>query len=104
MYNQAAIPASVLTLPGTCNLNPYTSSLTGLTFGAETLLFGIEPIERVWRLTGLAAFTITINMSFKTSGWNKFWNQKTRLYESIYEYNGLEYKPYTPTNFSAFLF
>jgi hypothetical protein len=104
MYNLVTIPVSLLTLPGTCNLGSYTSTLLGLTFAAETLLFGIQPITRTIKLSGVGTYTVTINMSYKEATWNKFWNQKTKTYENIYEFNGAIYKPYTPTSFSDFLF
>lgn len=104
LYNRPSVPTSLLTLGGTCNSLAYTSSLLGLTFAAETLLFGIQPITRSIKLSGSTGFNVTVKLSYKDSTWNKFWNQKTKTYESIYEYGGAIYKPYTPASFADFLF
>jgi hypothetical protein len=104
LYNRPTVPISLLSLPGAVNLAAYTSTLLGLTFAPETLLFGIQPITRSIKLSGSTGYNITVKMSYKESTWNKFWNQKTKAYDSIYEYNGAIYKPYTPASFSDFLF
>jgi hypothetical protein len=104
MYNRPSVPISLLTLPGTVNSAPYTSSLLGLTFAAETLLFGIQPITRSIKLSGSTGYNVTMRLSYKESTWNKFWNQKTLSYQPIYEYGGAIVKPYTPSSFADFLF
>jgi hypothetical protein len=104
LYRQATVPVTLLTLPGTCNSATYASSLLGLTFAAETLLFTPAPVTRVIRLSGSPGFTVNIKMSFKGSGWNKFWRQSSGTYENIYLAGGGIYKPYTPASFSDWLF
>jgi hypothetical protein len=104
IHNVPAVPTSLLLLPGTCNIAPYVSSLLGLTFAAETLLFGIQPITRSIKLSGSTGYNVTVKLSYKDSTWNRFWNQKTKSYEPIYEYGGAVYKPYSPASFSDFLF
>jgi hypothetical protein len=104
LYNRPFVPSSLLLLPGTVNLAAYSSTLLGLTFAPETLLFGIQPITRSIKLSGSTGYNVTIKMSYKAATWNKFWNQKTNSYEPIYEYGGAVVKPYTPTSFSDFLF
>jgi hypothetical protein len=104
LHNVPAVPAALLTLPGTVNLAAYTSVLLGLTFAPETLLFGIQPITRSIKLSGSTGYNVTVKMSYKASTWNRFWNQKTNSYEPIYEYGGGVVKPYVPLSFSDFLF
>lgn len=104
LYRQSSVPASILTLPGKCSNAIYTSSLLGLTFAAETLLFMPGSITRQIKLSGSPGFNVTVKMSYKPSGWNKFWRQSTGTYESIYAAGGAEYKPYPPASFSDWLF
>lgn len=103
-YNLAAVPASLLTLQGSVNVASYNSALLGITFAAQTLLFGVQPITRTIKLSGTAGFTVTTKMSFRASGWNKFWNQRTQTYESIYVAGGGVYNPYPTGDFSGWLF
>ena len=104
-FKMDTVPASILTLPGSTNSSVYTSSLLGLTFAAETLLFGVNPITRVIKnLSGPSAFNVSVKFSYKDQTWNKFWNESTRTYESIFLAGGSIYKPYPPASFSLYLF
>lgn len=104
LYRLPAVPTNLLTLPGTCNLATYESTLLGLTFAPETLLFTPAPITRTIKLSGSPGFNVTVKMTFKSSGWNRFWRQSTGTYENIYLAGGGVYKPYTPADFSDWLF
>jgi hypothetical protein len=104
-FKTPLVPTSILTKPGTCNLTTYTSSLLGLTFAAETLMFGMQPITRVIKMSGSTAFNLTVKFTYKDSGWNKFWNESAGAYQNIYLVgSGTPYKPYTPSSFSEYLF
>ena len=104
-FKMAAVPASILSKPGTVNSAAYSSTLLGLTFAAETLLFGLQPITRTIKLSGLGAFQVTLKFTYKDSGWNKFWNETAGAYQNIYIAGaGTPYKPYTPSSFSEYLF
>lgn len=104
MHNVAAVPASILTLPGSCNSAAYTSSLLGLTFAAQTLLFGVNPITRTIKLSGSTGFNVSVKFSFKAAGWNKYWREETKSYENIYEYGGSVYNAFPTASFSDYLY
>jgi hypothetical protein len=99
------VPVSILSKPGTVNSTAYTSALLGLTFAAETLLFGVQPITRSIKLSGATAFSVSLKFTYKDSGWNKFWNESAGAYQNIYiAGSGTPYKPYTPSSFSEYLY
>lgn len=94
----------LLTQIGNVNGAAYTSSMLGLTFAAETLLFQPPNIQRTVNTAGVQKATITTKFSFKPQGWNKYWRAATQQWERIFVYNGAEYKNYPLGDFSAFLF
>lgn len=100
------LPVSMLTLPGSCNNDDYTSTLLGLTFAEETLLFGTPNISRVIKTTGAEGFTIRLSFTHKPSGWNKFWRAKTEDYAEMFDVNGggARFINYPPEDYSDYLF
>jgi len=105
IYNVAPpLPTSLLTLPGYCNSAPYFSSLLGLAFDSETLLFGTPTMDRTIRTDGSDGFTLNLAFTHKATGWNRYWRAKTQSYQRIYTAGGSEYYNHPPGNFSAFLF
>ena len=105
MYNIPAVPATILSLPGCCNSAVYSSALLGLSFAAETLLFGLKPLTRTITTGGTTGFTVTTSFSFQPNGWNRFWNQRANAYQFIHlAGSGTPYKPYPPAAFSDWLF
>jgi len=86
------------------NSAAYFSRLLGLTFPAETLLYGPPDSQR--RITANAseppAWTLTHKLVYQASGWNKFWNPRTGKYDKIYR-NGVEYKNHPPASFAGVL-
>ncbi len=104
-FKMDTVPASILSLPGSVNSGVYTSSLLGLSFAAETLLFGVNPITRVIKnLSGPSAFNVSVKFSYKDKTWNKFWNETAGAYQPIYLAGGAQYRPYPLADFSAYLF
>ncbi len=104
-YNLAAVNPLVLTLPGSSNNADYTSTLLGLTFPEETLMFGLPQISRKISTGAVPKFTLSLKFSYKASGWNKFFRSTTNDYEYMYlaEGSASPYKPHPPANFAAFL-
>jgi hypothetical protein len=102
-YKLASVPSTLLTLPGSCNSSGYTSSLLGLTFAAETLLFGTPNLTRSFKMSGTEGFNLTMKFSYNPNGWNKFYNEQAQAYQNIYLAGGGIYKPYPPASFGALL-
>lgn len=101
-YRLSAIPDECLTCIGKVNNATYTSSLLGLTFAAETLLFEPAPLIRSFTNFGSQGFTMTNKFGFKPNGWNKFWRTSTETYERIYlKGSATPYRPYPLGDFSA---
>lgn len=107
MYEVPALPATLLTECGKVNGSPYTSSLLGLTFATETLLFTPPFTRRTITTAGSDGFTVDLKFMYKPETWNKFWRSKTQQYEEIFD---IEKSPPAPHknnpvgNFAAFLF
>lgn len=98
-YQQTGIPASVLTLPGSCNDAPITAETLGLTFDTETLLFNPPTLSRTINTSGNFFWTITYRFTFHPPGWNTFWRAKNHGYEPIYRTGIGEYINYPPASF-----
>lgn len=96
--------AGLVSLVGYCNSAQYTSSLLGLTFAAQTLLFQPPSLSRKITTDGERAFDISMSFVYKPDGWNKFWRTKTQQYESIYDEDGNIVYNYPPGNFASFLY
>lgn len=108
-YNQPALPSNMLTLIGKSNSAIYNSTLLGLSFGVETLVFQPPTMNRTFTTTGTNGWTLQTKFSYKPQGWNKFWraaaNNGQGDWAEIWHVNGLAvYKPYPPGDFSTYLF
>jgi len=103
LFKVTAIPASVLTLPGSVNNAPYTSSILGLTFPAETLLFSPPTLERTITTGGVRAWNVTLKFSYKVGGWNQFWRAATGSVDRMYLVGIGQYNSYPLADFSTFL-
>lgn len=103
-FKVTSVPATSLTLPGSVNHAAYTSSLLGLTFKKETLLFSPPSLERTVKTTGVEAWNVTVKFTYKPDGWNKFWRAKTQRYERIHNLDGTPYNNYPLKDFSTFLY
>lgn len=104
LYELPSIPVAVGTSVGKCNSGAYVSTLLGLTFPIETLLYQPPNMDRTIKSDGAAAWKLTMKFAFKPEGWNKYWRAKTQTYEKIFLVDGAEYKSYTPGDFSTLLF
>lgn len=97
------IPAAYWTLIGLVNNGPVTSLSLGFTFGTETLLFNPPRLGRQIASIGTGtyglAWTVSLLMSYKPDGWNKFWRGKDNGWQQIYNAGGLV-KPYTTAAFT----
>jgi len=78
------LPAVLLTGVGGVNDTTYVSSLLGLTFAAETLLFVPPVLSRSITTAGAGAWQIGLKFSFKPNGWNKYFRAATNTWERIF--------------------
>jgi len=100
----ASVPASALTLPGHVNDTAYTSTLLGLTFAVETLLFTPAALTRTIDTAGDTAWDMTLKMGYMPQTWNKFFRAKSGTYEEIYDTQETgAYKSYPLGDFSDWL-
>jgi hypothetical protein len=104
IYNvEPPLPTSLLTLSGTVNDVSYASSMLGLTFAAEILLFGQPALSRTLTAAGDDAFTLSLKFTHKGSGWNKYWRAKSQTYQHIYLAGGAIYRSHPLADFSDYL-
>ncbi len=99
------LPTWLQTLIGCVNDEEYVSSVLGLTFAAETLLFMPTKTSRtIGSDLSSSPFTIGLAFAYKPQGWNKYYRAQTQTYESLFvAKTGDEVKSYTPTDMSEFL-
>ena len=83
-YRLSVVSNDVIALVGYVNEAAYTSSLLGLTFPIDTLLYLPSPIIRSFTTLSSSGFTVTERFSYKPQGWNKYWRAKTQAWDSIY--------------------
>lgn len=103
---QVALPldASILTLPGSVNHAAYASSLLGLTFAAETLMFTPPTLSRTITTLGSSAANISLKFVWNPEGWNTFWRAKTQAYSRMLDFSENPYNNYPLKDYSAWLF
>lgn len=102
---QPPLPLALLSSPGKCNHEPYTSQLLGLTFDKETLMFVPPHLSRVIRTDGSKGFTVKLKFGYKPEGWNSYWRAQSSAYQAIYNPStGVVYKSHPLADLSAFLF
>jgi len=105
LYKVSSVPASILTLPGTVNNATYSSTLLGLSFATETLLFQPKSLNRTITTAGSKGWDVSVAFLFKPEGWNKFYRAKTQTYEEIYHVEaGGVHKNYPLASYAAFLY
>lgn len=78
------LPGVLLTAMGGVNDAIYTSSLLGLAFDEETLLYQPPALSRTITTAGDRAFDITLKFSYKPEGWNKYYRAATGIWERMY--------------------
>lgn len=107
LYQLTSAPASILTAIGGVNVAEYTSSLLGLTFAPETLLYQPPHLARIIKTDGTIGRTVTMKFGYKPQTWNKYWRARKpggAGYDSLYLASGGICKPYVPTDLSELLF
>lgn len=103
IYKMATVPAVVLAVSGVNDV-PYVSSLLGLTFPAETLLYEPGNLSRTFTTLGTEGFTTTLKFSYRQYGWNKFWRADTQTWSRIYLRGGAAYNSFPLVDYSDILF
>jgi hypothetical protein len=83
-YRLNVVHADFIGLVGYCNQSSYTSSLLGMTFAAETLLYLPTPINRSISNLTTSGYTASARFAYKPLGWNKYWLAKSQSWDSIY--------------------
>jgi hypothetical protein len=94
IYGFTTLPADTLSLVGKVNEDAYTSSLLGLAFAPETLLFTPPSISQNVQTDGSVKRTATIKMIYKPETWNKFWRAKTQTYVKMQKWDGAAWTDY----------
>ncbi len=103
------LPLSMLTLQGSCNSATFASSLLGLSFAPETLLYKSPALSRTVTTNGARGWDLKFDFPFTQFGWNRFFNGDTQSWEQIF-LAGEEgaaaqpVRPYRLANFSEYLF
>jgi hypothetical protein len=101
---QSPLPAILLSAVGTVNHDAYTSSILGLTFPAETLLYTPPNLSRTITTDGSDGWDMTVKFMYKAEGWNKFWRAKSQQFERIYDTEtDEEYENYPLLDYSPLL-
>ncbi len=102
-YNLTSLHSDLLTLPGKVNQAAYVSSLLGLTFPIETLLFAPGPMSRTITTAGSSGWNLQLKFSYNPNTWNKFWRASYQSWDSIYIAGGAIYRNYPLGDFSNWL-
>ena len=107
IYRVSTLPSNALSAIGKCNLDAYASPLLGVTFAAETLVYGEPLLERTISTAGSDGWNYTQQWTYDPNGWNKYWRAETGTWDSIYMITtagaAVPWKSYVPTNFSNLL-
>lgn len=87
-----------VTLVGSVNNAPVTSSTLGFTFPTETLLYQPPNISWAPRIDGTTRFQLTVKGTYKPQGWNKYWRALSQSWVEMYVAGGGVYKSYPPAD------
>jgi hypothetical protein len=107
LFKLTTIPTDVLDMIGKVNDASYVSTLLGLTFPAQTLLFQPPSMGRTITTAGSKGWNLTMRFHYKPNGWNKFWRAAASppAWESMYDKDVVAaYENYEPDDFSNLLF
>lgn len=97
------LSATLLEKVGKVNNAALSSSLLGLSFAEETLLYAPPSITMSRNSLGQVKCQIVKKFTYKPQGWNKYFKALTNSWESIYIAGGAEYKSYEPTSLAGLL-
>ena len=101
-YRVPGIPSAYMNLVGHVNDANVASSVLGLTFPTETLLWQPPKPQRSVNTVGDPWWTVTKRMSFKPEGWNKFWDAKEQTYRRMrVKDTGVQYDNFPLGDFSG---
>lgn len=99
-----AVPSSALTLPGYVNNTAYTSTILGLTFAIETLLFTPPSLSHTITTDGDPGWDMTVKLAYLPQTWNKFFRAKSGTYQEIFDVQeSSAYKSYPLGDFSDWI-
>jgi hypothetical protein len=107
LFKLTAIPNAVLDQIGNVNDAEYESTLLGLTFPIETLLFQPPSMTRTITTAGSKGWNLNMRFHYKPEGWNKFWRAAADPpeWEEMFDMDVVDaYKNYPLGDFSALLF
>lgn len=103
-YVQLPLDPNLLIMNGFVNNAAFSSTLLGLTFDVETLLFGPPVINRKINSNGVQQFDVTKKWSWQPSGWNTYWRARDQSWQQMYvRQTGQVYKQYEPGDMSSLL-
>lgn len=95
-----SVPAWASNLVGRCNSGPVFSARLNRSFEAESLLFGSPVITNAIDTLGQVARSLTLNITYRRAGWNKFYRGGSVDPQFIYLDDGTVYRPYPPDDFT----
>lgn len=102
VYRLNSMPAGVLSNIGKVNNAAYTSTIIGMTFAEETLLYDAPQPEITSSSTGEKGYNLTQNWVWTPYGWNKYYDPDTNTWDYYYHVNSpTPHKPYIPVDMSA---
>lgn len=81
---EGPLSLDLLTLMGHCNDTEYASTLLGLTFPKESLLYECPSLSRKIDVAGNFKWQVALTFNFKAEGWNKFWRAEDEEYQELF--------------------
>lgn len=83
-YNLTSLDPDLIALVGSVNDESYSSSLLGLSFDAETLLYNPPNVQYKKDSTGVVKYDVTKRFTINPNGWNKYFRGFSGNYQRIY--------------------
>lgn len=105
-YWLTSIPSYVDNWQGRVNDSVLTSAKFGKTFAEETLLARSPVRERVMTATGVPAWNLELEFTYRESGWNRFFRKVgggALAAEVIYDEAGIPFDPYDQEDFTRLI-
>lgn len=108
VQNMETLDTSILTLAGKTNTDAYASTLLGITFPAETLLWVPPSLRRTVKADGTDTMSVVLKLAYKEKGWNKFWRADKSgddKYDTIFDIAAnAQYKNFPPASMTNWLY